>query len=108
MLAGFCPSARIRQYMNNQSSPPEPRLRQLFLSALELKDPAARRNFLKGIEAGLRAEIESLLEQHKEDSFLEASDPNAETSQGASKPVPEPGARLQYFGNYELLGEIAR
>jgi hypothetical protein len=111
--------------MNANDPNPEPRLRRLFLAALDLPDGAARAGFLEeacGGDRDLRRQLEDLLAGHREDdSFLEhpAVDRDSAvtvdsrvagpTGTVAVGPVPPAApATLRYFGDYELLGEIAR
>jgi hypothetical protein len=111
--------------MNANASPPEPRLRQLFLVALDLTDPAERARFLDdacGDDSALRQQLDLLLQQHKDDSFLEApalqggagdSEATLQSTVRVAQSAPEPirynpGQKLRYIGDYELLEEIAR
>ena len=117
--------------MNASNNPSEPRIRGIFLKAVELTDVVERERFLDAACAGdaaLRAHLKALLASHKEDSFLEHPAIQAEA---ASKPasagtgssnVPGPAGTIllpldsalpasttiRYLGDYELLGEIAR
>ena len=94
--------------MNNQSTimnasnpPPEPRLRRLFLAALEITDPAERNQFLVqacGADTELRDQVQALLAQHKNDSFLEHPpfDPGSSVTveAGALQPLSLPTSFL--------------
>jgi tRNA A-37 threonylcarbamoyl transferase component Bud32 len=103
---------------------PQPNAPDIFNRALELADPAARQAFLDQACQGnpaLRAQVERLLAHHQEDSFLEhpaaspaaASDVTLETGKGPAESRAgsiqyNPGGKLRYFGDYEILSEIAR
>jgi hypothetical protein len=109
--------------------------RDLFLAALDLAEPAARAAFLAqrcGADADLRRKVEGLLAAHAEaGTFLDcpavAADPDTtlppmvdaaadthtlpplgtDTIAQSAPPGPTPGT-VRYFGDYELLAEIAR
>jgi serine/threonine-protein kinase len=78
---------------------------EIFAQVLELTDGRERRALLERACAGdqaLRREVETLLAAHERaGSFLE---PPAAM---APYPTPAPGAMVRYFGDYELLEEIA-
>jgi tRNA A-37 threonylcarbamoyl transferase component Bud32 len=110
--------------MNAANQPPQPSAAELFSRALDITDPARRRAFLDQAcqgNAALRAQVERLLAHHHNDSFLEH--PAAQPDPGSAVTVDssaaggvEPEGRirvnqpttLRYFGDYELLEEIAR
>ena len=118
--------------MNASNHPSEPRVREIFLKALEFPERAAREQFLNtvcGDDTRLRQQVVALLASHQEDSFLErpafrvepppGADPasnvtmdlSAETAcepgklPGTSRPIT---TTVRYFGDYELKDEIAR
>lgn len=99
-------------------------MREIFLKALEISEPAGRKRYLNEACAGddaLRAQIENLLASHRADSFLEKPaikvDPAlnqtlADPADGrATLPRSHgavPGGNIRYFGDYEVIREIAR
>ena len=88
--------------MNPSSPAPHPR--DLFLEALEKSAPGERAAFLDGAcreNAALRREVEKLLANHHEDSFLEASALSMPTE--ITPPSEQPGERI---GHYKLLQQI--
>lgn len=117
--------------MNASNNPPEPRVRAIFLKAVELTDAAERQRFLDDACAGdaaLHAQINALLASHQDDGFLEHPaiqiEPTSESSTEATVSSSAPGpagtivlplasaslasTTIRYFGDYELLEEIAR
>ncbi len=117
--------------MNASNNPSEPRIREIFLKAVEITDAVERQRFLDAACAGdaaLRAHINALLASHQDDDFLErpaiqvepdlTSASNATDGSRAPGPpgtillgadiAPPPSTTIRYLGDYELLGEIAR
>jgi tRNA A-37 threonylcarbamoyl transferase component Bud32 len=98
----------------------------IFAAVLEIPTAAGRNAYLDaaaGGDAALRRRVEALLRSHEEaGSFLQrpvadlATLPPepavvavTDTPTGDATPAPSaPGAMLRYFGDYELLEEIAR
>ncbi|HEY9174488.1 MAG TPA: protein kinase [Verrucomicrobiae bacterium] len=102
--------------MNGGQTPPRKAERDLFLEALERPTPEERAAFLDAAcaeEPALRAAVETLLRNHKEDSFLETpvlAAPPAGTaakrrSDTATDVIPgeKPGDQI---GHYKLLQQI--
>src|SRR5215207_1693802 len=90
--------------MNPPSPSPAPQSRDLFLEALEKAAPAERAAFLDGAcrdNIALRAAVEELLANHREDSFLEASALSIPAH--IAPPSEHPGERI---GHYKLLQQI--
>ena len=90
--------------MNTFSPSPAPQPRDIFLEALEKSAPAERAAFLDGAcrgDAALRAAVEELLANHREDSFLE--DPALSMPTVISPPTEQAGEKI---GHYKLLQEI--
>jgi serine/threonine protein kinase len=89
----------------------EPLVRRLFLQALELPTPQARRHLLAtecGHDPALRAKIEALLQSHQEDSFLErpaeeAMNPLA--GRGGAEVFEKPGDLIGRYKLREKIGE---
>jgi hypothetical protein len=85
------------------------RVEVIFSAALERESPAERAAYLDEACAGdlaLRARVEALLRAHEQaGSFLAPSTTGPEPAAAASPPV---GTTVRYFGDYELLEEIAR
>jgi eukaryotic-like serine/threonine-protein kinase len=94
--------------------------RELFLQALDQPTPEARAAFLDAVCAAnpeLRASVESLLAQHREDDFLEDPAPEAqavrpETPDGVREGVPvlcpvteQAGDRIGRYKLVQKLGE---
>ncbi len=107
--------------MNSTNQPPERTPFEIFSEALDLSDPAELKAYLDhacGGDAALRAQVENLLAHHRSDSFLEHSapapgrggdvpttlDPTREPATASVAPL----GTIRYFGDYELLDEIAR
>ncbi len=108
------------------------RLREIFLRAVELTDQAQRQKFLEEACVGdmaLRKQIDDLLTSHKDDSFLQhpairadhPPDPSCALTVSSSvgqelfgsTALPSYGdapskSTIHYFGDYELIEEIAR
>jgi hypothetical protein len=107
--------------------------RDLFLAALDIVEPNARRAFLAGrcgADAGLQRRVEELLAAHaKAGDFLARppvgttdpdatipprADPARDTQTlppievGQTSPLDRAPGTVRYFGDYELLVEIAR
>ncbi|MFN0126293.1 MAG: protein kinase domain-containing protein [Verrucomicrobiales bacterium] len=90
--------------MHPSSPVPAPQPRDLFLEALEKATPAERGAFLDGAcrgDAALRSAVETLLANHRDDSFLE--DPALSLPTGLTPPSEQPGDRI---GHYRLLQRI--
>ena len=81
--------------------------RDIFLDALEIREPEARAAYLNGAckeKATLRARVDALLESHREDAFLETAVDRARPTVADQTPLTEgPGARI---GRYKLLQQI--
>lgn len=107
--------------MNSSNQPPRQTPFEIFNGALDIPDSAERKAYLDSVCQGdeaLRAQVDRLLTNHRSDSFLEQPvitpgaggdapttlDPGLEA---AAASVPPLGA-IRYFGDYELLAEIAR
>ncbi|HKB03901.1 MAG TPA: protein kinase [Gemmataceae bacterium] len=98
--------------MTDDPSPAE----RIFFAALDVPDPGDRRAYLDracGADAGLRARVERLLAAHPNvGRFLEPPVPvppaDAATVTQAGEPSAATPAVVRYFGDYELLDEIAR
>jgi len=91
------------------------RRRELFLKALETRDPAERRAFLDAqcaqsdADAALRASVEELLAHHHEDGFLEESPAGRVFAIEDPARAPEPpGEEMMSarIGRYKLLQKI--
>ena len=93
--------------MSTSEPPPGPRQREVFLKALEKPTAAERAAFLDGACGGdveLRAAVETLLADHREDSFLEQPAVAAQPTIWIAKPDDE--AVGQTLGRYKLLERI--
>jgi len=107
--------------MNAANHPPKRTPFEIFNGALDLTHPAELKAYLdrecQG-DAALLAHVQNLLAHHHSDSFLEhpaladvapedaptTLDPTQETAPARVAPL----ANIKYFGDYELLEEIAR
>ncbi len=81
--------------------------KDIFLAASEIADAVERARFLDEAcagDAGMRARVEALLKTSAPVEFL-AESPVAAVLDDS---LPELGASIGYFGDYLLLGEIAR
>ncbi|MHB8522386.1 MAG: hypothetical protein ACYDH9_16720 [Limisphaerales bacterium] len=93
--------------MHSNSDPSFDREREIFLAALERPSPGERAAFLDGAcarDTPLRARLESLLQRHSDDTFLE--DPAADLKE---MPLPEPldGENIgDWIGRYKLREKI--
>ncbi|MHB8519482.1 MAG: protein kinase domain-containing protein [Limisphaerales bacterium] len=93
--------------MHSNSDPSFDREREIFLAALERPSPGERAAFLDGACARdtlLRARLESLLQRHSDDTFLE--DPAADLKE---MPLSEPldGENIgDWIGRYKLREKI--
>lgn len=107
--------------MNSANQPPERTPFDIFNRALDLPDSAERKAYLDRAcqeDAALRVQVENLLAHHRSDSFLEHAALPAMPAGVAPTmldPAPEaaparvaPLGKIKYFGDYELLEEIAR
>src|SRR4030095_9568527 len=86
---------------------PTPHPRDLFLEALEKAAPAERAAFLDGAcreNAALRREVEKLLANHREDTFLEASALSPEVEAELARLKPEDAGEM--IGPYKLREQI--
>jgi tRNA A-37 threonylcarbamoyl transferase component Bud32 len=87
---------------------------EVFNRALEIADLWQREAYLAEVCAGkeaLRQEVERLLGHHRSDSFMERPAGQYTIEFATNVPrgeVPELPVTLKYFGDYELLEEIAR
>ena len=90
--------------MSMSEQPSGPRQRELFLKALEKPTPAERAAFLDGAcgeGAPLRAAVEALLADHREDSFLEQPAIAAPATVRIARPNDESIGTV--IGRYKLL-----
>src|SRR5215467_10327214 len=93
--------------MNANSDPALAREREIFLKALERPSATERAAFLDGAcgnDASLRARLNSLLQVHADDSFLEEP-PLAKTSLALPASVPSESVGT-IIGRYKLLQKI--
>src|SRR5262245_17608519 len=106
--------------MNSANQPPERTAFEIFNGALDLSDSTELKAYLDRAcqgDASLRARVEKLLAHHHADSFLEhaalaaaAVGEAPTTLDPAREPAPasvSPLGSIKYFGDYELLEEIA-
>lgn len=108
--------------MNSSNHPQKPTPFEVFNGALDLTDPTKLNAYLDRAcqgDAALRAQVDNLLKNHHSDSFLEHAplnpgvggdtpttlDPVLKTTSAASV---APLGNVKYFGDYELLEEVAR
>src|SRR5215510_14928558 len=98
--------------MKSTDGPPSSRKRELFLRALERRNPAERSAFLDdacGDDRMLRATVEELLAHHHEDSFLEESPAGGAFAIDDSVSAAEPSgdeAIGDRIGRYKLLQKV--
>jgi serine/threonine protein kinase len=98
----------------NAKHEPTPTAAEVFNRALEIADLGQRETYLDKVCTGkeaLRQEVERLLAHHKADSFMERPAGQYTIEFATNVPqgeVPELPVTLKYFGDYELLEEIAR
>lgn len=89
-------------------SDPSPRpLKEIYLAASEIPDAEERARFLDTACAGdasLRANVEAVLGADTPDDFLDTPPVPA----NLTETIPVSGDAVGYFGDYVLLGEIAR
>ena len=94
---------------------------EIFNGALDLSDSAELKAYLDRAcqgDAALRAQVENLLTHHHSDSFLEhaalaavaagEAPTTLDPTRGAAPARVAPLGNIKYFGDYELLEEIAR
>jgi len=85
------------------------RVKEIFSAALE-KEPDARAAFLEkrcGADAGLRAEVESLLASHDaDDDFIER--PAAQRALGLAPEIEPPSWIGRRCGDYRIVEEVGR
>ena len=93
--------------LHSDSDPSFDREREIFLAALERPSPGERAAFLDGAcarDAPLRARLESLLQRHSDDAFLE--DPAADLKE-ISLSEPLDGENIgDWIGRYKLREKI--
>ncbi|MCX6925643.1 MAG: protein kinase, partial [Verrucomicrobia bacterium] len=81
--------------------------RDIFLRAAEIHSPEAQAAFVEGEcqrDASLRSRVEALLENHRQDSFLELSAVTQNATSRMEPPLTEgPGTKI---GRYKLLQQI--
>lgn len=107
--------------MNSANQPPKRTPFEIFNGALDLPDSAELKAYLDRAcqgDAALRAQVENLLTHHHSDSFLEhaalaavavdETPTTLEATREAAAVRVAPLGNIQYFGDYELLEEIAR
>jgi serine/threonine protein kinase/tetratricopeptide (TPR) repeat protein len=86
----------------------KPALREVFLQALEITSPAERQAYLERAcpgNAPLQARIQTLLDHHRDDSFLEVPAVQMPASPTQTYDVPAEPA-LGTIGRYQLLQKI--
>jgi serine/threonine protein kinase/WD40 repeat protein len=95
--------------MNPDAIPDPPRLRELFLRALDLPTPEARAAFLAtqcADDEPLRLRIEGLLARHTDETFLAepAIAPGPDSAAAEAAEAESPGTRIG--GRYRLLEKL--
>ena len=83
--------------------------KDIYLAASDLPDAAARTRYLDeacGGDAALRTAVDALLAACPDEAFL--AQPAVDAALPLMESMPELGTSLGYFGDYVLLGEIAR
>jgi eukaryotic-like serine/threonine-protein kinase len=93
--------------MSMSKQPSGPRQRELFLKALEKPTPAERAAFLEGAcgdDVELRAAVEALLADHREDSFLEQPAVASPATVRITPPNDEQVGTV--IGRYKLLEKL--
>lgn len=84
---------------------------QIFLRAIEIESSQEREAFLNtacGADHVLRERVEALLQSHKHEGFLNPPETVLTPEQSAIDLLVSEGSEVSYFGNYEVLGLVAR
>ncbi|HIF00652.1 MAG TPA: serine/threonine protein kinase [Planctomycetes bacterium] len=84
---------------------------QIFLGAVEIESSLEREAFLNtacGADHALRERVEALLQSHKHEGFLNPPETVLTPEQSAIDLLVPEGSEVSYFGNYEVLGVVAR